>query len=120
MIGDGKDNASQQSLVDLIDLLQNEDILFMGWTTAGRRRRRTGGCGTPIPAIADESGGRVFDTSKVPLRRAFEEIEQELRTLYTLGYATTNPARDGRYRKIEVRAKDASLAVRAKPGYYVR
>ena len=120
MIGDGKENASETSLVDLIDLLQNEDILFYGLDNGGATTEENRRLRNRMPAIADESGGRVFDTNKVPMRKAFEEIEQELRTLYTLGYATTNPARDGRYRKVEIRAKEPGLTVRAKPGYYAR
>ena len=120
MIGDGKENASEMSLVDLIDLLQNEDILFYGLDNGGATTEENRRLRNRMPAIADESGGRVFDTNKVPMRKAFEEIEQELRTLYTLGYATTNPARDGRYRKVEIRAKEPGLTVRAKPGYYAR
>jgi Ca-activated chloride channel family protein len=120
MIGDGKENASETSLVDLIDLLQNEDILFYGLDNGGATTEENRRLRNRMPAIADESGGRVFDTNKVPMRKAFEEIEQELRTLYTLGYATTNPARDGRYRKVEIRAKEPGVTVRAKPGYYAR
>lgn len=120
MIGDGKDNASEMSLVDLIDLLQNEDILFYGLDNGGATTEENRRLRNRMPAIADESGGRVFDTSRVAMRKAFEEIEQELRTLYTLGYATTNPTRDGRYRKVEIRAKEVGLTVRAKPGYYAR
>jgi Ca-activated chloride channel family protein len=120
MIGDGKENASETSLVDLIDLLQNEDILFYGLDNGGATSEENRRLRSRMPAMADESGGRVFDTNKAPMRKAFEEIEQELRTLYTLGYATTNPARDGRYRKVEIRAKEPGLTVRAKPGYYAR
>ena len=38
---------------------------------------------------------------------------------YALGYASTNPKRDGRQRKLEVRARHAAgpLTVRAKPEY---
>jgi Ca-activated chloride channel family protein len=120
MIGDGRENSSKKKLVDVVDLLQARDVIFYGIdnggedTKAARRHRNL------MPAMADESGGREFKLERTPLREAFEEIERELRTLYTIVYTTSNPARDGRFRKVEVRPKDARLQVRARPGYYAR
>jgi Ca-activated chloride channel homolog len=120
MIGDGRDNASKVTMVDLLDLLQNRDILFYGLdnggedTTANRRLRNS------MTLLAAESGGRVFDTNETTLRDSFDQIEAELRTLYSLGYASTNTERDGRYRRIEIRSADSAHKVRHRPGYYAR
>jgi VWFA-related protein len=51
------------------------------------------------------------------LERAFNQIAEELRHQYALGYYPTNAARDGSYRKIRVRVMRANLAVRAREGY---
>jgi len=120
MIGDGRENASDMEMVDLIDKLQSQDILFYGLDNGGRDTPTVRRDGNRMPMIADETGGRVFDTHKVPLRKAFEEIEQELRTLYTLAYASSNPERDGGYRKIAIRTVAPGFTVRARPGYYAR
>jgi Ca-activated chloride channel family protein len=40
--------------------------------------------------------------------------------MYEAAYASTNPERDGRFRKIEIRPQRPNLIVRAKPGYYSR
>lgn len=120
MIGDGRDNASQVTLTELVDFLQTNDILFYGLDNGGEDSPENRRVRNLMPVIASESGGRVFDTERIRLRQAFEEIEQELRTLYTLGYASSHPDRDGRYRKIEIRPLDKSLTVRARPGYYAR
>ena len=40
--------------------------------------------------------------------------------MYDIGYVTTNPVRDGTFRKVVVRSKRDGLVVRAKPGYYAR
>lgn len=117
MIGDGQDNASKMQLVDLLDFLQNNDILFYGLDNGGKGSENLRNI---MPMIAEESGGRVFDTNKISLRKAFEEIELELRTLYTLGYYSSNSARDGKYRKIEIKTHEPSHVVRARPGYYAR
>jgi Ca-activated chloride channel family protein len=48
---------------------------------------------------------------------AFEEIRQELREQYVLGYYPTGKRRDGSWRKVQVRLRDSSLEVRARDGY---
>jgi Ca-activated chloride channel family protein len=120
MIGDGRENASKLTMVDVIDTLQANDVLFYGIDNGGDDSQSNRRLRNLMPTVAEESGGRVFDLEKTKLRQAFEEIERELRTLYTVAYTTTNPARDGRFRKVEVRPKDGRYVVRARPGYYAR
>jgi Ca-activated chloride channel homolog len=52
------------------------------------------------------------------LEQAFDQISEELRSQYTLGYISTNKARDGGYRKIRVEAKNRDLNVLTRRGYY--
>jgi len=118
MIGDGKDNASRRKVYEAVEQLQAGDILFYGLNNAGNKlglslRNR-------LPLIAKQSGGRDFQTGEISLQRAFGEIEPELRALYSIGYISADPARDGRFRRIEVRAKNPAYTVHARPGYYAR
>jgi von Willebrand factor type A domain-containing protein len=68
--------------------------------------------------LADRSGGQVqrADTLAM-LPQAFAAIAAELRTQYLLGYYPTNRAKDGKYRKIQVKTTRKDIAVRARPGY---
>jgi von Willebrand factor type A domain len=68
--------------------------------------------------LADRSGGQVqrADTLAM-LPKAFAAIAAELRTQYLLGYYPTNRAKDGKYRKIQVKSTRKDVAVRARPGY---
>ena len=69
--------------------------------------------------IAEETGGRMINVGGGKhLEEAFDEISEELRSQYTLGYYPTNTSRDGRFRKIrvEVDRKDAKILTRK--GYY--
>jgi VWFA-related protein len=69
--------------------------------------------------IADQTGGRVIEVaSEKHLQEAFDQISEELRTEYTLGYYPTNASRDGTFRKIKVEATDRELKVLARKGYY--
>ena len=69
--------------------------------------------------IADATGGRVIEvSSEKHLKEAFDQISEELRSEYTLGYYPTNAARDGTFRKIKVETTDKDLKVLARKGYY--
>src|SRR6266567_7105174 len=69
--------------------------------------------------IADQTGGRVIEVnSEKHLQEAFDQISDELRSEYTLGYYPTNATRDGTFRKIKVEATDKDMKVLARKGYY--
>jgi Ca-activated chloride channel family protein len=71
--------------------------------------------------LSESSGGRVFDALRMEdLGGAFQGIAQELASQYSVGYYSTNPKHDGKFRKVEVKVSKPGLAVRTKKGYYAR
>jgi Ca-activated chloride channel family protein len=74
-----------------------------------------------ISSISDASGGKTIFPERVDqLKPAFESIAHDLRNQYRLAYISTNTARDGSWRRVDVQVKDAKekgLRVRAKKGY---
>jgi len=69
--------------------------------------------------FAEETGGRVIEVqNEKDLKKAFDQISEELRTQYTLGYYSSNPARDGKFRKIKIELKKNGMKVLARKGYY--
>jgi len=71
-----------------------------------------------LSEIAAKSGGKAVPADTLyNLPAAFAQIAAELRTQYALGYYPTNPAKDGGYRKIQVRASRKNVVLRARPGY---
>jgi Ca-activated chloride channel family protein len=69
--------------------------------------------------LAQETGGRPFfpDTAN-ELSEIYQRISDELSSQYTLGYASKNPLRDGRYRRIVVRVDRPDVAATTRLGYY--
>jgi VWFA-related protein len=71
--------------------------------------------------MAQTTGGRLIRADNPSmLPRAFQQIAEELRTQYSLGYYPTNNARDGKYRKIRVRSTRKNVSLRTRPGYRAR
>ena len=73
-----------------------------------------------LSALARESGGRsYFPNSLSELDSVYDRIAEELRTLYSVGYVSSNPRRDGKWRRIVVRVPGREgLQIRHKIGYY--
>jgi Ca-activated chloride channel family protein len=71
-----------------------------------------------LAEMATKSGGKLHraDTLR-SLPDAFANIAAELRNQYVLGYYPTNQARDGQYRKIQVKVSRRDVVIRARPGY---
>ena len=70
--------------------------------------------------LAGETGGAAFDASKGDVASLLRRVGEELRPVYDIGYMSTNPARDGTFRKVVIRVKSEGMTVRTKPGYFAR
>jgi len=72
-----------------------------------------------LETLAAESGGRAFFTAKAErLRKAYDEVEEELRHHYMLSYTSINRRRDGMWRKIDLKVRRSGHSAHARRGYY--
>ena len=61
--------------------------------------------------ISERTGGRAFfPRDESELRKAFQQIQIEMRSQYLIAYEPTNQKRDGSYRKIEIQLANSDLA----------
>jgi VWFA-related protein len=68
--------------------------------------------------VSNESGGFTVRNTN-DLSSGIQRIANETRIYYLLGYIPTNPARDGKFRKIQVKlAASKGRDVRARKGYF--
>jgi VWFA-related protein len=69
--------------------------------------------------LAYETGGRVlYPNNFGQLDNIYAQVDEELRNQYTIGYISTNTAKDGSYRHIDVRVDQPGASLSARPGYY--
>ena len=70
-----------------------------------------------LTSLAADTGGRAFtDTNN--FGEAFARVRRDMSAYYLIGYSSTNPVKDGRFRRIQVRMKREGLRVEARAGYF--
>jgi VWFA-related protein len=116
IVTDAQDEGSKVRESEAIEAAQRTDTVIHILLVADRRFGANTGA---AKKLAEETGGRVISvSSEKRLAEAFDEISEELRSQYTLGYYPTNSARDGKFRKIKVDATNHDFRVLARKGYY--
>ena len=78
-----------------------------------------GGGEGDLRRMSEETGGRLMKVERRrTLEEIFDEIQREMRSQYAIGYTPANPAKDGSFRRIEIRPRSKDLKVQARKGYY--
>ncbi|HXY42265.1 MAG TPA: VWA domain-containing protein [Vicinamibacteria bacterium] len=70
-----------------------------------------------LAALATDTGGRAFFDAN-DFAGVYERVVQDSSAYYILGYASTNPARDGRFRRVKIRVNRPELRLEHRSGYY--
>ena len=70
-----------------------------------------------LVTLASDTGGRAFLDSN-DFSQVFKGVQQDTASYYLLGYRSTNPARDGRYRRIVVKVNVPGVKLDYRRGYY--
>jgi len=115
VLTDGEDVGSKLRLKDAIEAAQRADaVAYVLLITDPMYPSNHG----DMSNLAEQTGGRIITVSRPDkLDKAFAEIAAELRSQYLLGFSSTNPVNDGKFRKLEVKSKDG-YKVQARKGYY--
>jgi VWFA-related protein len=114
VLTDAEDTGSKLNLQDAIEAAQRTDTVVHILLVAA-----DGGDQTVAKRLTDETGGRMIVVrSEKNLEQAFDQISEELRSQYTVGYSPSNKKHDGSYRKIKMEMKDKDYSVLTRRGYY--
>jgi VWFA-related protein len=111
---DAEDTGSKLKLQDAIEAAQRTDAVVHILLVAA-----DGGDQGVAKKLTEETGGRMIVVrNEKNLEQAFDQISEELRSQYTIGYVPSNKARDGSYRKIKVDMKNKDYSALTRRGYY--
>lgn len=115
IISDGFDQGSRNTLDAAVQAAQITNTIVYGICYSPGRES---GC-SYLKSLAHPTGGRMFELGpKSSLAEIFTNIQDELRSQYSLGYVSTNPARDGSFRKLQVNLHPSGLRAFTRKGYY--
>jgi VWFA-related protein len=70
-----------------------------------------------MATLSSETGGKAFLDSN-DFAPAFAQVQKDISTYYAIGFHSSNPARDGRYRKLTVKITRPGIKLEYRPGYY--
>jgi len=118
LLTDAEDTGSKLRLQDAVEAAQRTDSVIHVLLIADPFAT-TGVGGGVARKMADDTCGRVIKVhNEKTLEKAFDEISEELRSQYVLGYYPTNEKHDGTFRKIKVELAKPDMKVLARKGYY--
>ncbi len=70
-----------------------------------------------MATLSSDTGGKAFfDTND--FSPAFERIQHDTSAYYVLGFRSTDPHRDGRYRRLTIKINHSNVKLEYRPGYY--
>jgi len=143
LLTDGVDNGSKSFLSNGVEAAERADtlvysILFAdheaygggGFGGGGFGTGRRGGGGYPrrddrldgkkvLERISRQTGGAFFEVSKKQtVSQVYDQIQEELRNQYSLGYSPGKTDSGAGYRHIHVATKRTDLEIQTRDGYY--
>jgi VWFA-related protein len=125
VITDGVDQGSRMTRNQAIEAAQKADAVIYSVEyydpSAYGRFMTFGGSGGEgeLRKMSDETGGHVYKVDRShPLDMVFRELQDEMRSQYSIGYTPTNGLKDGSYRHLDVKLANKDLKAQARKGYY--
>ena len=116
---DGADTASRATFEQVLRAIRGSGVTVFAVDFSGVRSSMQA---LRLRRLSDETGGlTMFPYGRNQIEEVHRRIVSEVRSRYSLGYVSTDAAKDGRWRAVKirlVRPEHTNLDVRAKEGYY--
>jgi Ca-activated chloride channel family protein len=118
LVSDGEDNQSRVYEKEAVDMAQRAEVIIYTISTSLMNSHTKGDAN--LKMLAEATGGRAFFPVKLDdVVAAFADIQNELRSQYSISYRPDNFVTNGQFRQIQILADSKKYKVRAKKGYYV-
>jgi VWFA-related protein len=121
VLTDGIDRTSPHGVNDAIEAAQSADarvytiqyLMYRDHLPFGPAHLAS----DRLHRLAEETGGRFYSAPKDGPGGIFTQIEEELRTMYVLGFRAPEGRRDGKIHKLEVKSKRRGVELCARKRY---
>jgi VWFA-related protein len=70
-----------------------------------------------MSTLSSDTGGKFYADSN-DFAPAFQQMQQDTSAYYVLGFRSTDPAQDGRFRKLTIKVNHPDVKLEYRPGYY--
>ncbi len=70
-----------------------------------------------MATLSTDTGGKAFFDSN-DFAPAFAQVQKDTSAYYAIGFHSSNPARDGKYRKLTIKIDKPGIKLEYRPGYY--
>jgi VWFA-related protein len=70
-----------------------------------------------MASLSSDTGGKAFFDSN-DFAPAFAQVQRDTSAYYAIGFRSSSPVRDGRYRKLAIKVKRPGVKLEYRPGYY--
>jgi Ca-activated chloride channel family protein len=123
LVSDGAENGkSRTRLKDAIAAANDGETMIYAVHTGLtaqliRALDQASGSAINLQSMATETGGALLSDDQ-KFDQVFARVAEFLRSRYSLGYVSSNRAKDGKFRKIKITSRVPNVRVQAKSGYY--
>jgi VWFA-related protein len=118
VLTDATDHGSSVTVDQAVESAQHADTLIQMLVVYGRKKDANFNV---AKNLAENTGGHAIDVYNAQrLQAAFDEISEELRSEYSLGYYPTNPKPDGTFRQLRLDMTNKNYKAETRKGYYAR
>jgi VWFA-related protein len=118
ILSDGGENGSNATLNDAVQEAQRTNTLIYTILFSD------GGFGSDfgkrvMQRLAKETGGSYFEVSKKQtIDQVYSQIEEDLRSQYSIGYVSDHPATISEFRRIQLTVRRPGMSVNARDRYW--
>jgi Ca-activated chloride channel homolog len=122
VLSDGEDTSSLVAYDEVLELAKRSETVIYAIgirSKDGYSGKSYSDAEYVLRQLSSQTGGRVFFPSgPEELPSIYALISEELSSQYLLGYTSSSPHRDGRWRRIQVRVSRPGATARTRQGYY--
>jgi VWFA-related protein len=119
MYTDGADSRSRLTYGNVMDLLKASQVTVYAVGLLERTGSARNELRMRMQQMVEATGGQAFfPTELKDLDASYEKVLAEIKAQYQLGYASTNLAQDGTWRKVDIKVKRPGIKLRSRKGYF--
>jgi VWFA-related protein len=113
LITDGQDQGSKVTLNTALEMAQKYNVIVYSIQVRSAMGRNV----PALDTLSTQTGGRVYKLNK-NLDKIFKDINDELRSQYSVSYVPSEAGRRGAFHEVDVQMVNKNYKAQARKGYY--